>query len=82
MAAFDIALGINTRYFPIVRARIASINGEDIDRGKETQRRHGDDLARTFNLTFREDLLDDGGTENRQQPLLIGLARAQVKVLD
>ncbi|MDZ7582506.1 MAG: FtsX-like permease family protein [Deltaproteobacteria bacterium] len=82
VAAFDIALGINTRYFPIVRARIASINGEDIDRGKETQRRRGDNLARTFNLTFREDLLDDEIIKTGSSLFRSDWREDQVSVLD
>jgi putative ABC transport system permease protein len=82
VAAFDKALGIKTRYFPIVRARIASINGEDIDRGKETQRRRGDNLARTFNLTFREDLLDDEIIKTGSSLFRSDWREEQVSVLD
>lgn len=55
---FDKVLKIKTRYYPIVRARILAINEEKISREKE-RRRRGDNLARTFNLTYRDHLLDD-----------------------
>ena len=51
-------VGPGARYYPIIRARVAAVNGERIDRDKERSRR-GDNLARTFNLTYREHLLDD-----------------------
>jgi putative ABC transport system permease protein len=55
---FSRTLGIQTTYYPIVRARILAINGENIDRQKERQRR-GRNLSRTFNLTYRGHLLED-----------------------
>ena len=55
---FSEALGINTKYYPIIRARILSLNGKQIDRKLE-RRRRGDNLARTFNLTYRNYLLED-----------------------
>lgn len=51
-------LGPEAEFYPLVRARIASINGVPVDREAERQRRR-DNLARTFNLTYREDLLAD-----------------------
>jgi putative ABC transport system permease protein len=55
---FTDALGIKTIYYPIIRAKILSLNGKKIDRNLERQRR-GDNLARTFNLTYRNHLLED-----------------------
>jgi len=55
---FSDTLGIKTRYYPIIRARILSLNGKQIDRKLE-RRRRGDNLARTFNLTYRNYLLED-----------------------
>jgi putative ABC transport system permease protein len=44
-------------FYPVVRARVTAVNGEAIDR--EAQRRsRGDSLARTMNLTYREELID------------------------
>jgi len=51
-------LGEKPQFYPIVRARIASINGKPIDRQQE-RRRRSDNLAREFNLTYRDYLLDD-----------------------
>lgn len=55
---FSDTLGIKTIYYPIIRAKILSLNGQKIDRKLERQRR-GDNLARTFNLTYRNHLLED-----------------------
>jgi putative ABC transport system permease protein len=55
---FSDVLGMEVEYYPIIRARILTINGEKIDRQKERKRRR-DNLARTFNLTYRDDLLED-----------------------
>ena len=52
------ALGPQAEFYPIVRARIQTINDAAIDRDAERQRRR-DNLARTFNLTYRTHLLDD-----------------------
>ena len=58
LESFSSILGISTNYYPIIRAKILSINGDKIDRQRE-RRRRGDNLARTFNLTYRNYLLDD-----------------------
>ena len=55
---FSEALGMDTTYYPIIRAKILSLNGRKIDRKLERQRRR-DNLARTFNLTYRDHLLED-----------------------
>jgi len=51
-------LGTEPQYYPIVRARLASINDRPIDRNVEKQRKR-DNLSREFNLTYREFLLND-----------------------
>ena len=56
--AFSAAIGHPVQFYPIVRARITSVNGEAIDRSREGQKRR-DNLSRVFNLTYREALLDD-----------------------
>jgi putative ABC transport system permease protein len=58
LEAFSKTLAVPTKYYPIIRATIQSINGEKIDRQQERQRR-GDNLGRTFNLTYRNYLLED-----------------------
>ena len=51
-------LGRQAEFYPLIRARIASINDVPLDRQAERQRRR-DNLARTFNLTYRDALLPD-----------------------
>jgi putative ABC transport system permease protein len=46
------------QYYPIVRARLVSINGAAINRQEELRKRR-DNLSREFNLTYRDTLLDD-----------------------
>ena len=58
LEAFSDTLGMKAIYYPIIRAKIFSLNGRKIDRKLERQRR-GDNLARTFNLTYRDYLLED-----------------------
>lgn len=55
---FSDVLGMPAEYYPIIRAKIVSLNGEKINRKQERGRR-GDNLARTFNLTYRNYLLED-----------------------
>ena len=81
-ADFDRALGINTRYFPIVRAKILSIDGHTIDRKKEQLKPRGDNLARTFNLTYRSDLLDDEVIKTGSSLFRSDWQELQVSVLD
>ena len=45
-------------FYPVVRARVVAINDKTIDRRAELTKRR-DNLARTFNLTYRQTLLDD-----------------------
>ena len=56
--AFSQTLGEPAEYYPIVRARIVAVNEEKIDYDKERARK-GDSLARVFNLTYRDYLLED-----------------------
>jgi len=55
---FTDILDTEAQFYPIVRARLASINEQPIDREVEKQRRR-DNLSREFNLTYRDFLLDD-----------------------
>ncbi len=66
LATFGQLLGMETEYYPSVRATILAVNGEPINVEQEEQR-PGDNLARPFNLTYRDYLLRDeailgGGT--------------------
>jgi putative ABC transport system permease protein len=58
LAEFSETLGLKTQYYPIIRARITAVKGRKINREIERQRR-GDNLARIFNLTYRNHLLED-----------------------
>ena len=51
-------VGMEAQFYPIVRARLASINNRPINREAEKKRRR-DNLSREFNLTYRDFLLDD-----------------------
>ncbi len=55
---FAAMAGTELQFYPIVRARLGSINGKPIDREAEKKRRR-DNLSREFNLTYRDFLLDD-----------------------
>jgi len=81
LSTFDQALNVKTRYYPIIRARIVSINGEKIDRTVE-RRERGDNLSRTFNLTYRSDLLDDEVIVAGDSLFKAGQDGIQVSVMD
>ncbi len=51
-------VGDNVVLHPVIRARLTSINGKGVNRGKEMKKRR-DNLAREFNLTYRDSLLED-----------------------
>jgi putative ABC transport system permease protein len=55
---FTELIGMDIELFPVVRARLTSINSKKVNRQEELKKR-GDSLAREFNLTYRERLLDD-----------------------
>lgn len=55
---FRALVGEDTQLFPVIRARLVSINGEAVQREKDDVPR-GDTLTREFNLTYRENLLPD-----------------------
>jgi putative ABC transport system permease protein len=52
-------IGMEAEYFPIIRARLASINNTPINRDKEREKKRGDNMTREFNLTYRDFLLKD-----------------------
>ena len=56
--AFSEAVDGQVQYFPVIRAKVVSVNGEKIDRSRERKKRR-DNLGRMFNLTYREHLLQD-----------------------
>jgi putative ABC transport system permease protein len=79
--AFSRALGLPAEYYPVVRGRVASINGRPVDREKE-RRRRGDNLAREFGLTYRDQLLEDEVVIQGQSLYGKRGEGAQVSVLD
>ena len=56
--AFSNAVDQQVQFFPVIRAKVVSVNGEKIDRSKERKKRR-DNLGRMFNLTYRDHLLED-----------------------
>ncbi len=55
---FKAELGMPADYYPVVRGRIVRVGGVEIDVERERQSR-GDNLAREFNLTYRDHLAGD-----------------------
>lgn len=54
---FSRTLDHKASFYPVVRARVAAINGKKIDLIKERKQKR-DNFGRTFNLTYRESLLE------------------------
>ena len=79
--AFSAAIGRPVTFFPIVRARITAVNGEPVDRQREDQKRQ-DNLSRVFNLTYREELLDDETLIQGNTLFRSDWAEPQVSVMD
>jgi putative ABC transport system permease protein len=83
LTTFGDLVGQDLDYYPSVRSTILAINGQPIDAAQEEQRR-GDNLARPFNLTYRDYLLEDevvqsGGT---LFPTAIATGTIPVSILD
>jgi putative ABC transport system permease protein len=72
---------METTYYPVVRGTVISINSEPIDREQERAKR-GDNLAREFNLTYRESLLPDERIIAGKKLFREDWAGPQVSVLD
>ncbi|MEE4113515.1 MAG: FtsX-like permease family protein, partial [Desulfobacteraceae bacterium] len=79
--AFSAAVGRPVTFYPIVRARITSVNGETIDRSREGQKRR-DNLSRVFNLTYREALLDDETLIDGESLFRSDWPEPQVSIMD
>jgi putative ABC transport system permease protein len=56
--AFSREIGAGVELFPVIRARLVSINGQKV-RQEQNPERRGDSLTREFNLTYRDTLLSD-----------------------
>ncbi len=81
VAGVSETLGQTPQYYPVIRSRLISINGETIDREQERKRR-GDNLARPFNLTYRDYLLDDEAMLAGETLYRDDIEGLQVSVLD
>jgi putative ABC transport system permease protein len=79
--AFTKDLGIETTYYPVVRGTVIAVNNERIDREQERAKR-GDNLAREFNLTYRETLLPDERIVAGKRLFQEDWSGPQVSVLD
>lgn len=79
--AFVKTLGVPAICYPVIRAPLVAINGEKIDPEKE-RRSRGDSLGRTFNLTYREFLLDDEKIVAGRSLFRPDWKEAQVSVLE
>ena len=79
--AFATALKETVTFYPIIRARLVSINNEKINH-REEKRRRGDNLSRPFNLTYRDHLLEDESLINGKKLFQPDIERLQVSVLD
>ena len=74
-------LDIPATYYPIIRGTIIAVNNEPIDRDAERQKR-GDNLAREFNLTYRDGLLADERIASGTMLFRDDWPALQVSVLD
>jgi len=57
-AAFTQSLGTATILYPVVKGSIIAVNGVPVNQENEHKKR-GDNLGREFNLTYRQQLLDN-----------------------
>jgi putative ABC transport system permease protein len=81
LAEFSEALGGEAEYYPVVRGRVAAINGVAVDLDRERQSKR-DNLAREFNLTYRERLLEDEQLVDGKSLFHPDWEGVQVSVLD
>lgn len=79
--AFSAAIDRPVTFYPIVRARVAAINGQAIDRRGEGRKRR-DNLSRMFNLTYREGLLEDESLLEGDTLFRRDWAEPQVSIMD
>ncbi|MHC1743104.1 MAG: ABC transporter permease [Syntrophobacteraceae bacterium] len=78
---FSQELGMQAEYYPVIRGRMTDINGAPINAELERERR-GDNLAREFNLTYRDHLLPDERLVQGEQLFRDDWEGLQVSVLD
>jgi putative ABC transport system permease protein len=80
-ADFNKELGITTTLYPVVRGSVSAVNGVPVDREKEHRKRE-DNLGREFNLTYREQLLEDERVVSGSALFRKDWSGLQVSVLD
>jgi len=80
-ADFARTLAIKADFYPIVRGTVSAINGQMIDPDQERAAR-GDNLAREFNLTYRDHLLADERIVSGETLFRKDWPEQQVSVLD
>ena len=83
LTTFGELVGQDLDYYPSVRATMLAVNGQPIDAVQEEQRR-GDNLARPFNLTYRDYLLEDEAVQSGGTlfPTAIATGTIPVSILD
>lgn len=81
LKAFLRTVGGKISVYPVVRARIVSINGIKIDLQAE-RRKRGDRLSRIFNLTYRDSLLQSERLTEGRELYRNDWQEPQVSVLD
>ena len=83
LTTFGELVGQDLDYYPSVRATMLAVNGQPIDAAQEEQRR-GDNLARPFNLTYRDYLLEDEAVQSGGTlfPTAIATGTIPVSILD
>ncbi len=82
--AFTREIGSVVELFPVIRARLVTINGQPVKEQQGSKRR-GDSLTREFNLTYRNTLLADEVIKNGNALFrkdATGSIPLQVSVLD
>lgn len=79
--AFSKAMNEDVLFYPIVRARVTHVNNTVIDRKVERSKKR-DNLARVFNLTYRNQLLDDEVMHQGIELFRDEWQEVQVSVLD
>jgi len=79
--AFAALVGQPLTFYPVVRAQVTAVNDTPIDRRAEQAQRR-DNLARTFNLTYRQTLLDDEKISTGDRLFRGDWTEPQVSVMD
>ena len=87
LSDFKQALGMEATYYPVIRGLIIDINGQAINRATERERAReeddgGDNLARQFSFTYRDELLDNEKLVEGESLFDNSVSGGQVSILD